>query len=260
MKRALSILLVAALVVCFAFALVACNPQEKQEIYTPDNAEINALKNTCAREISVKTVSTYKVADGNGNFIVTNKEISKTFADNNPNKSIILWDQTVTQADGSKIRELRVAEDGAYCLAKFENGSDKAFFSHRYSSGTVNNQDGTNNYLPDNKGSVENVSAVITASNYNELLMTVTNLNYVDSMTGIKFVKGNDVIRKEITIELNINEIGCTAVLYVENDKIKKITADYDNGDQYIVEYTYDIAAFEVPSASEWRELYPVAE
>lgn len=255
MKKALSVLMAAALVVCFAFALVACNPQEKQEYYTPTNDEINTLTTGLATAFPntyYKVVTDAKVSDGSGSFVTTHKEVSLAQSDSS---TIIYWDETVTQPDGSSIRELRVSGKNAYRIAKFADGSDTAFYCNSFNDTTINNS-GTD-YLPSGE-KISSTETIVRASNHDQVLRMVSSLNLADEISGVRIKKGNEIIRRQITIEFN-NNGQYTAIINVTGDRITSITVNYENGNQYVAEYTYDIDAFTVPSTNEWKELYPVA-
>lgn len=133
MKKILSILLVAALVVCFAFTLVACNKnKDTTESFTLTEDELKTTLSTLQNDLS-SNVSTFRT-------VITTKSTTDegTATQNKDVYSVkdtgIWWDNTATNPDGSSKRTLNVNTGSEHYYAEFLNGSETSSNTVYYNS------------------------------------------------------------------------------------------------------------------------------
>ena len=124
MKKAICITIIAALVVCFAFALVACNKEVRAvDMTDADFTELRGYmdSSTSAHKSFGAEITVVTEVEGG----TETEEKSVGIYTNGTNDSTVVIDSTVTEADGTVNREYAMAgviSYTQYAVASFENG------------------------------------------------------------------------------------------------------------------------------------------
>lgn len=256
MKKILSILLVAALVVCFAFTLVACNKnKDTTESFTLTEDELKTTLSTLQNDLSFN-VSTFRT-------VITTKSTTDegTATQNKDVYSIkdtgIWWDNTATNPDGSSIRTLNVNTGSEHYSAEFLNGSEISVKTAYYTSF---NQE------------YRSISALRTDSGCLEAANFLSNISddkaYYDlkDIAGTHYKHNGNIVKTIYTCTYNDGNLEADAEygtlrVTVENNKITEIyytktRENYENTTKYVYE-------FENPdfpkNAIDWFDRYPMA-
>lgn len=252
MKKILSILLVAALVVCFAFTLVACNKnKDTTESFTLTEDELKTTLSTLQNDLS-SNVSTFRT-------VITTKSTTDegTATQNKDVYSIkdtgIWWDNTATNPDGSSKRTLNVNTGSEHYYAEFLNGSEISAKTAYYTS--FNQEYKSISALRKESGCLEAVEFLSNISNYS--LKDIKGTNYKHEGNIVKTVYSCSYNDGDLE-SLSSSNNGTLSVT-VENNKITEIsykTANYENTTKYVYE-------FENPdfpkNAIDWFDRYPMA-
>lgn len=252
MKKILSILLVAALVVCFAFTLVACNKnKDTTESFTLTEDELKTTLSTLQNDLS-SNVSTFRT-------VITTKSTTDegTATQNKDVYSIkdtgIWWDNTATNPDGSSKRTLNVNTGSNHFYAEFLNGSEISAKTAYYTS--FNPEYRSISALRKESGCLEAVEFLSNISNYS--LTDIKGTNYKHEGNIVKTVYSCSYNDGDLE-SLSSSNNGTLSVT-VENNKITEIsykTANYENTTKYVYE-------FENPDfpkdAIDWFDRYPMA-
>lgn len=252
MKKILSILLVAALVVCFAFTLVACNKnKDTTESFTLTEDELKTTLSTLQNDLS-SNVSTFRT-------VITTKSTTDegTATQNKDVYSIkdtgIWWDNTATNPDGSSKRTLNVNTGSNHFYAEFLNGSEISAKTAYYNS--YNPEYRSISALRKESGCLEAVEFLSNISNYS--LTDIKGTNYKHEGNIVKTVYSCSYNDGDLE-SLSSSNNGTLSVT-VENNKITEIsykTANYENTTKYVYE-------FENPDfpkdAIDWFDRYPMA-
>lgn len=252
MKKILSILLVAALVVCFAFTLVACNKnKDTTESFTLTEDELKTTLSTLQNDLSsnvstFRTVITTKSATDEGT-VTQNKDVYSI------KDTSIWWDNTTTNPDGSTIRTLNINSDNNHYYAEFLNGNETSSKTLTYTSGKSEYK--SISALRKDSGCLEAVELLSNISNYS--LKDTKGTNYKHEGNIVKTVYSCSYNDGDLE-GLSSSNSGTLSVT-VENNKITEIyykTATYENTTKYVYE-------FENPDfpkdAAEWYFRYPTA-
>lgn len=250
MKKILSILLVATLVVCFAFTLVACNnKKDTTETFTLTEDQfvqtIGELQSDLSSNVSsFRTVITTKSTTDEG--VVTQNKDVYSIKDTG-----FWWDNTATNPDGSSKRTLNVNSGGNHYYAEFLNGSETSSTTTTYAS--TNSEYKSISALRKESGCLEAVEFLSNISNYS--LKDIKGTNYKHEGNVVKTVYSCSYNDGDLE-SLSSSNNGTLSVT-VENNKITEIsykTPNYENTTKYVYE-------FETPdfpeNAYEWWMRYP---
>lgn len=252
MKKILSILLVAALVVCFAFTLVACNKnKDTTESFTLTEDELKTTLSTLQNDLS-SNVSTFRT-------VITTKSTTDegTATQNKDVYSVkdtgIWWDNTATNPDGSSKRTLNVNTGSEHYYAEFLNGSETSSNTVYYNSS--NEKYKSISALRKESGCLEAVEFLSNISNYS--LKDIKGTNYKHEGNIVKTVYSCSYNDGDLE-SLSSSNNGTLSVT-VENNKITEIyykTANYENTTKYVYEFENPDFPNDV---MEWFDRYPMA-
>lgn len=252
MKKILSILLVAALVVCFAFTLVACNKnKDTTESFTLTEDELKTTLSTLQNDLS-SNVTTFRT-------VITTKSTTDegTATQNKDVYSVkdtgIWWDNTATNPDGSSKRTLNVNTGSNHFYAEFLNGSEISAKTAYYTS--FNQEYRSISALRKESGCLEAVEFLSDISNYS--LKDIKGTNYKHEGNIVKTVYSCSYNDGDLE-SLSSSNNGTLSVT-VENNKITEIyykTANYENTTKYVYEFENPDFPNDV---MEWFDRYPMA-
>lgn len=241
MKKAICILLTAALVVGFAFILVACNKDTTETFeMTDDNmSELRTLVSDCRTAESFRTVISKETKVSGGTEKVNS---TVTVYSNN----IVEYEIVTTAADGSVTKEYVMANTSSYAYARYTG----------------------DNATPDQSSYDSNppaFSEILSDSGCSEAVTKVTNIirsgsSYIITQkTGTRYLNKGNLLRTVYTIGFD-NEAGDvgTAYVTVTDGVITRIEITSDSG-KTAVDYSYDCGQANMLKSAEWYLKHPKA-
>ena len=243
MKKAICITIIAALVVCFAFALVACNKEVRAvDMTDADFTELRGYmdSSTSAHKSFGAEITVVTEVEGG----TETEEKSVGIYTNKGKDSTVIIDSTVTAADGTVNREYIMAGvigSPQYAVASFVNGELVA------SSFDTNEIDGKEIKI----SNVVNESGCFTAvetlrkalDNYDHTSATVKKIADGDRDYVISFE--DDAPASTATISVTVRGGNITEI---------KITTE---GMTSTTAYTYDLGSLKPLSLTDWYQKYP---
>lgn len=223
MRKALYVLLTAALVVSFAFILVACDKDttETFEMTSDDIAQLRTLVSSTrsSKSLTVEINTETETSDGT---VHTAKTV--TIYSNGAVQAEI----TTTAADGSVTREVIYANSSNYAHAVYENGasapSESTFDAYSQLDGNLT------------------YSAVLSQIGHAETITLLDNIitSYIISeQTGTRYLSDGNLTRTVYSLSYD-NERGSTGTISVTaaNDAITQL--ELNSGDTHTtVAYSY---------------------
>lgn len=245
MKKAICVILTAALVVGFAFVLVACNKTSTEtfEMSEDNMAELRNIVSECRTSQSFRTVISSETTTSDGTVKVNGTVTVYS-------KSAIEYEKVTTAADGSITKEYVAAQDISnmtYARAFYEGDSATPSESTYETKSSVT------------------MSSVTSASGCSEAVTKVTNIiragsSYViTQQTGTRYLDDGNLLYTVYTIGYD-NEAGDagTAYVTVTDGAVSKIEI-VSSSSRQTVEYTYGYDDYKLPTKTEWFEKHPAA-
>lgn len=232
LKKAVCILIAAALVVCFAFALVACNNNAKPETMT--DADFAALK-AYAAAVGGEASSSFRGT------ITTENETKVVSIYSNS----VTIDTTHTDADGKVTR--------TYYLWGVD-GSDRTIEAQAVYEGDATLAT-SNDYKRNSDAKKSDVTANSGISNATDTIGSL--LGYI---SGTVTKHSDSKLDYEISYSTDDSgKANATIVAHVENGMLASVTVTED-GVSYTTTYEYEIGSMQVPTQAQWKEeLHPIA-
>lgn len=264
MKKFVSVLAVCLLVVCFAFALTACNKnKETVEEYSLSETELKTVLSTLQGDFSnntqsyVNTVRTVSPAEG-GNEIYEGKAYVVNTTTSTSSKRDFFWDYNVTTADGEVTRYIKFNSNEEFygCLTFADNS--ETYTASLGCTSTVN------------KDQFIGINALKEQSKVNEAITKLGNIdNYTFSEVACKdYKKGDTVYKTEYSFKYDDGALEGTPTrgtmtVTAENGKLTGITYS-ENGytNTTTMGYTFDNPLDDTDTYPtdifEWNRKYPV--
>lgn len=232
LKKAVCILIAAALVVCFAFALVACNNNAKPETMT--DADFEALK-AYAAAVGGEASSSFRGT------ITTENETKVVSIYSNS----VTIDTTHTDADGKVTR--------TYYLWGVD-GSDRTIEAQAVYEGDATLAT-SNDYKRNSDTKKSDVTANSGISNATDTIGSL--LGYI---SGTVTKHSDSKLDYEISYCTDDSgKANANIVAHVENGMLASVTVTKD-GVSYTTTYEYEIGSMQVPTQAQWKEeLHPIA-
>ena len=224
MRKALYVLLTAALVVSFAFILVACDKDttETFELTSDDIATLNNAASDSRKLNSLTEVITTETETSAGKVSTT------TTLTLHPNNAVYA-ERTVIEADGNMKKEIFYISSQNYAYALYENGSATP-------SESIYDSDDANPY-----GSR---SQALEALRHNEILkllvnVTANNQYEITDNSGTRYYDNDALIRTEYNLSYDDERTEGTISATVTNDVITRLESN-SGSNHTIVEYSYE--------------------
>ena len=243
LKKAVCILIAAALVVCFAFALVACNNNAKPETMTDADFEaLYSFANATSNSQSYRNVTTFVTHTADGD--VTEQETCGIYT-NNTSRTITI-DTVLTAADGTVTKTYYIY--GLYQGRTVEAEAEFVGDAELPSSSTYSNTSSlAESQVIAKSSALRAVNDIINLKNYDIISATV--INYGDGKYDYEISYGTD----------DSGQANASIVAHVENEKL--ISATVTQGDvSYTATYEFNVGSKTVPSKPDWFKQYPAPE
>ena len=231
LKKAVCILIAAALVVCFAFALVACNNAKPETMTDADFAALKAYAAAVGGEASSSFRGT----------ITTENETKVVSIYSNS----VTIDTTHTDADGKVTR--------TYYLWGVD-GSDRTIEAQAVYEGDATLAT-SNDYKRNSDVKKSDVTANSGISNATDTISSL--LGYI---SGTVTKHSDSKLDYEISYCTDDSgKANANIVAHVENGMLASVTVTKD-GVSYTTTYEYEIGSMQVPTQAQWKEeLHPIA-
>lgn len=263
MKKFVSILAVCLLVVCFAFALTACNKnKESVNEYSLSESELKTALSSLQGDFSnntqtyCNTLKTTTVTD-NGTETYEGKAYVINTTTATSSKRAFFWDYVLTAGDGSVMRYLKYNSNEAFygCLEFEGNGAD--YTKSIGSTSTVN------------KDQFVNINNLKDQSKVNEAITKLGNIdNYtLTSIVCKDYKKGDTTYKTEYSFKYDdgaldgtptagtmtvVAESGkLTSIAYSENGYTNSTSIGYDFDNPLDDETKYPV------NVIKWNQTYP---
>lgn len=243
MKKAICITIIAALVVCFAFALVACNKEVRAvDMTDADFTELRGYMDTSTSAHKSFGAEITVVTEVEGGTETEEKSVG--IYTNGTNDSTVVIDSTVTAADGTVNREYAMAgviSYTQYAVASFENGELVA----------------SNFYEKEINGKEIKISNVVNESGCFTAVETLRKAldNYDHTSATVKKIADGD---RDYVIAFEDDATAATATISVtvRGGTITEIKITTE-GMTSTTAYTYDLGSLKPLSLTDWYQEYP---
>lgn len=242
LKKAVCILIAAALVVCFAFALVACNNAKPETMTDADFEALYSFANATSNSQSYRNVTTFVTHTADGD--VTEQETCGIYT-NNTSRTITI-DTVLIAADGTVTKTYYIY--GLYQGRTVEAEAEFVGDAELPSSSTYSNTSSSaESQVIAKSSALRAVNDIINLKNYDIISATV--INYGDGKYDYEISYGTN----------DSGQANASIVAHVENEKL--ISATVTQGDvSYTATYEFNVGSKTVPSKPDWFKQYPAPE